>query len=95
MRKVLQPYVGHEESGTKFVLIRTGTDSADVYLDRDSMLANHISGERLWDVLVRGAQAANWVILPTGCPRMHHLRESTRALAPRSRCKHSPRHDRR
>lgn len=31
-------------------------------------MANHISRERPWELLVRGAQAAGWVILPVGCP---------------------------
>ena len=32
------------------------------------MMANHVSGADPWDVLVRGAAAANWVILPLDAP---------------------------
>jgi hypothetical protein len=40
----------------------------DVYLDDHGMLANHITGRDPWDLLVKGAGAAGWVILPVGCP---------------------------
>lgn len=32
------------------------------------MMANRISGRDPWDLLLRGAQAANWVIMPLDCP---------------------------
>ena len=32
------------------------------------MMTNHVSGEAPWDLLVDGAKAARWVILPAGCP---------------------------
>lgn len=41
---------------------------ADIHLRGDGMLANHIMGRDTWDLLVRGARAANWVILPVDCP---------------------------
>jgi hypothetical protein len=31
-------------------------------------MANHIAGKDAWDLLVQGARAANWVIMPAGCP---------------------------
>lgn len=31
-------------------------------------MANHIEGRDPWDLLVRGARAAAWVIIPIGCP---------------------------
>jgi hypothetical protein len=68
MRRVLQPYIKREESQHNFALVSVDGDTADVYLDQDQMMANHISGERPWELLVRGAQAAGWVILPVGCP---------------------------
>ena len=32
------------------------------------MMANHISGEEPWELFVRGARAAGWVIMAVGCP---------------------------
>lgn len=32
------------------------------------MTVNHVTGSDPWDLLVKGAQAANWVILPLDCP---------------------------
>jgi hypothetical protein len=48
-------------------LIEHGDGTADVYLDDDGMMANHIAGDGPWDLLVEGARAAGWVILPVGC----------------------------
>jgi hypothetical protein len=31
-------------------------------------MANHISGRDPWDLLLRGAETANWVIMPLDCP---------------------------
>ena len=45
-----------------------GDGQADVYMSDDGMMANHISGNDPWDVLVKGATAANWVILPLDAP---------------------------
>ena len=66
MRQVLAPYVT-ERSGS-FVRVRVGDGEADVYLRDDGMMANHITGLDPWDLLLRGAQAANWVIMPSDCP---------------------------
>jgi hypothetical protein len=45
-----------------------GTERLDVYLNDDGMMANGISGRDPWDLLLRGAEAANWVIMPLACP---------------------------
>lgn len=37
---------------------------ADTYLCTDGMLANHIPGRNPWELLVKGAQEANGVIVP-------------------------------
>lgn len=48
--------------------MRVGDGAADVYLHDGGMMANHISGRDPWHLLVQGARAANWVIIPVGCP---------------------------
>jgi hypothetical protein len=58
----------HEEPAHHFVLVECGDGSADVYLERDNMMANHITGEDPWELLVKGGRAAGRVILPVGCP---------------------------
>ena len=68
MRQVLAGHIVREEPDRGFALIEIGNGAADVYLDRSSMMANHISGDEPWDLLVEGARAAQWVILPAGCP---------------------------
>jgi len=67
MRQVLEPFIVRHEPEHHFALVEYGDGSADVYLDRGGMMANHVSGERPWDLLVQGAQAAGWVIMPVGC----------------------------
>ena len=66
MREVLMPHVVEENEG--FLRVRAGDGEADVYLDESGMMANHISGSDPWNLLVKGAQVANWVIMPVGCP---------------------------
>lgn len=66
MRAVLKPYAEVGDSG--LMQVRFGDGEADVYLNDSGMMANHVSGEDPWDLLVRGATAANWAILPVGCP---------------------------
>jgi hypothetical protein len=68
MRQILQPYIVREEPEHHFALVECGDGSADVYVEVDNMLANHISGEQPWRLFVEGAQAADWVIMPAGCP---------------------------
>jgi hypothetical protein len=68
MRQVLQPFIVREEPEHHFALVEFGDGTADVYLDGDGMMANHISGQQPSDLLVEGAHAAGWVIMPVGCP---------------------------
>ena len=68
MRQVLDPFVVREEHERSFLLVEYGDGSADVYLDGDGMMANHITGQKPWELLVEGARAARWVIAPVGCP---------------------------
>ncbi|MEJ1113207.1 hypothetical protein WBN73_02795 [Paenarthrobacter sp. CCNWLY172] len=68
MYQSLQPFIVRENPERNFALVEYGAGSIDTYLDDDSMLANHIVGDRPWDLLVEGARAAGWVILPPGCP---------------------------
>jgi hypothetical protein len=66
MCEALAPHV-IERSGS-LLRVRVGDGEADIHLHDEGMMANHISGLDPWDLLVRGAQAANWVIMPVGCP---------------------------
>ena len=66
MREVLAPHV--VERRDTFLHVRFGDGEADVYVDDDAMMAHHVSGQDAWDLLLEGARAANWVIMPVGCP---------------------------
>jgi hypothetical protein len=66
MREVLAPHISEEDE--TFLRVRVGDGEADIYLSDGGMMANHISGYGPWDLLVQGARAANWVIIPVGCP---------------------------
>jgi hypothetical protein len=66
MQAVLAPYI--IEAAPAFLRVRKGDGEADIYLGDGGMMANHISGDDPWDLLVQGARAANWVIIPVGCP---------------------------
>lgn len=68
MRQVLQKFIVREEQEFESALVECGDGTADVYLENDGMMANHVSGEKPWQLLVEGARAANWIILPVGCP---------------------------
>lgn len=68
MRQVLQPYIARDDPDQPFAHVRYGDGEADVYLSDGDGMVNHISGEKPWELLVRGARAADWVILPVGCP---------------------------
>ena len=69
MRQILDPFVVREEEHEhSFLRVEYGDGSAVVYLNSDAMMANHISGWDPWDLLVEGARAAGWVIMPVGCP---------------------------
>ena len=60
--------------------MQIGDNKADVHLSDDSMIANYVSAQGGWD-LVRGAQAANWVILLMGCPTRLTMPGTNRAVA--------------
>jgi hypothetical protein len=68
MRRVLEPFIVREEPDHHFATIEVDDGGADVYLDGDDMMANHVTGRRAWDLLVEGAREAGWVIMPAGCP---------------------------
>ena len=52
MRLVVAPHIVREEAATSFVRIEYGDGGADLYLDDDEMMANHVSGDQPWDLLV-------------------------------------------
>ncbi len=83
MRSVLAPHVAREDPAESFSHVVFGDGAADVYLSEDSMMANHIAGEQPWDLLVEGARAAGWVVMPVGCPVLITC-ESDRAHLPDS-----------
>lgn len=68
MREVVAGFIVCEEPEHSFVRVEYGDGSADIHLSPDSMMANHVTGSEPWDLLVRGAKAARWVIMPVGCP---------------------------
>ncbi|MBZ5736780.1 hypothetical protein [Nocardioides mangrovi] len=65
-RSTLAPYVVREDGA--FLLVRHGDGEADVYLHDDGMMANHLSGRDVWDVVVECARSAGWAIMPIGHP---------------------------
>jgi hypothetical protein len=68
MRRVLESFITSEDRDHHFARIELDDGGADVYLDGDDMMANHVAGQRIWDLLVEGALQAGWVIMPVGCP---------------------------
>jgi hypothetical protein len=66
MREVLAPHISEEYEHS--FRVRVGDGKTDIYLHDGGMMANHIDGRDPWDLLVHGAKAANWVIIPVGCP---------------------------
>ena len=68
MRRVLAPYVVREDPARSFAFVEYGDGSADVYLGADDMMVNHVVGEEPWQLLVEGARAAGWVIMPADGP---------------------------
>ncbi|MET4622977.1 hypothetical protein ABIE18_004457 [Arthrobacter sp. 2762] len=68
VRLKLEPYIVREDPAQNFAYVEYGDGSIDVYLNEDSMVANHVVGEEPWKLLFDAAQAADWVILPVGCP---------------------------
>lgn len=68
MRRVLAPHTIHAAPDRTFVAVEYGDGSADVYLSDHHMMVTRVSGEDPWQLLVEGAVAAGWGILPLGCP---------------------------
>ena len=68
MRRILAPFIVSEEPDRRFARVEVGDGGGDAYLHDDGMMANHVTGHRAWDLLVEGALAAGFVILPAGCP---------------------------
>jgi hypothetical protein len=66
--RVLAPYfVDAPHDG--YARLQLADGEADVYgLDRSSLMVNHAAGEQVWDLVVTVAVAADWVIMPVGCP---------------------------
>jgi hypothetical protein len=56
MRQVLDRFIAREEPEHSFLLVEYGDGSADIYLDGENMMANHITGEKPWELL-----------MPAGC----------------------------
>jgi hypothetical protein len=81
MRLRLAPYVVREDPARSYALVEYGDGSADVYLDDDSMMVNHVVGEQPWELLVDGAREAEWVIMPADGPTCI-LDEAQRAHLP-------------
>jgi hypothetical protein len=66
MREVPAPHVSEEYE--HFFRVRVGDGAADIYLRDGGMMANDIEGRDPWDLLLPGAKAANWVIIPVDRP---------------------------
>jgi hypothetical protein len=68
-RAVLEPYFTETDPQHSFARLTVGDDGADVYLDDNDMMVNHAGGERVWDILIEAATAAEWtILLPDGPP---------------------------
>jgi hypothetical protein len=67
MREHLADYIVRKEPEHSFIRLEYGDGSADIFLSPDAMKAEHVTGKEPWDLLVRGARAAAWVIMPVGC----------------------------
>ena len=64
----IEPYLAANEQ-----TISTKDGSAEVFglagsTELDGLTFTHVSGLEAWEVIYQVALAANWVILPTGCP---------------------------
>jgi hypothetical protein len=63
----LRPYVRVDSAGHTKLITEDG--EAEVYgVGTDELMLTHISGRRLWDVIVDVARAGDWAILPGDCP---------------------------
>jgi len=81
-RRILEPYLaGDPEEG--YALVRTADGEADAYgVGGDHLLFNHAGGEMIWQVMVDVAKAADWVIMPVGCPVCVMRKEMISELPP-------------
>ncbi len=59
MRQVLAPYTVNAESNGNYLSVACGDGTADVYLSDGHMMANHVTGDGVWQLLVEGAAAAD------------------------------------
>lgn len=66
MREVLRPHAN--SGGDEITGVTYGDGSAEIDLHDDGMMATHVDGNDTWDLLVAGAQAADWVVLPQDAP---------------------------
>ncbi len=67
-RAVLEPYFTETDPQHRFARLTVGDDGAAVYLDDNDLMVNHAGRERVWDILIEAATAAQWTILPDGPP---------------------------
>jgi hypothetical protein len=66
--RVLAPYLAGALTGG-YARVRTPDGEAAVYgAGRDALMINHASGQIIWQIMVDVARAADWVIMPVGCP---------------------------
>lgn len=68
MKRVLAPLSTAGLVDPSYFEVICGDGRADIYLSESACLANEISGNDPWDLLIQAARAANWVIMPIGCP---------------------------
>lgn len=88
MWQVLRRHVAPSGASVDPVRISYGDGGVDVHLSDDSMMVTAVDGDEPWELLLAGAQAAGWVILPVGRPacivaeaQRAHLPEDLRATA--------------
>ncbi|MEQ7011348.1 hypothetical protein ABN028_34800 [Actinopolymorpha sp. B17G11] len=67
MRQILEPHIVRKDPAHDFAYVEYGDGDAEVYIGDGRMMATHVSGTDPWHLLVEGARAAGWVILPVGC----------------------------
>jgi hypothetical protein len=64
----LEPYLAGAPDGG-YARVRTPDGEAGVYgIGSDALMFNHASGQVIWQVMVNVAKAADWIIIPVGCP---------------------------
>lgn len=88
MRRVLDPHASRKSRSHWHISF--GDGQAEVDLSDDGIIASQVTGRDPWDLLVRGAQAANWVIIPMDCPTCLTQPGSARSFPRTWRTKSSP-----